>query len=174
MSYYPKSQTTNNLYSNGDFIVIRIQQAYYGYYYKTSDGSYYSGQTPNTTPSFQLVPKTNNNSGIINKIPQYLAVQPTQQDYSIGEFTRYFCKKTNEIIYIEISKDSYNQLVTKNPNIYWQLYMPFTLSWQLKGKSEESVYNINQEITKITSFRLKLTNFTNYLNNDFLKYYLAS
>jgi hypothetical protein len=32
-------------------------------------------------------------------IPTYNPVLPTQQDYQNGEFRRYFCKKTNEIIF---------------------------------------------------------------------------
>lgn len=103
-------------------------------------------------------------------IPSYLAIPPTQQDYQIGEFRRYFCKKVNEIIYLEISKTQYDLLIVKSPNILWQLYFPFNLPWQITGDKEQ-IARTNKNIVELTSQRLQLPQLGRYLKDDYLKYY---
>jgi hypothetical protein len=103
-------------------------------------------------------------------VPYYIAPTPTEQDYQIGEFRRYFCKKGNEILYLEINKTQYDLLVTKNPSILFSLYGPFNLPWQITG-TQEQVARTNKNIVELTSQRLKLPRFGDYLNNNYLKYY---
>ena len=103
-------------------------------------------------------------------IPTYIPSTPTEQDYQIGEFRRYFCKKTNEIQYVEINKTQYDLLVVKDPSILWQLYLPFNLPWQITGDKEQ-VARTNKNIVDLTSQRLLLPKFGDYLNNNYLKYY---
>ena len=83
---------------------------------------------------------------------------------------RYFCKKTNEIIYLEVSKDTYDKLVKQDSTILWQLYLPFNLPWQLTG-SKEQVYKVNKNIVELTSVKQKLSMLAEYLKMDFTKYY---
>ena len=114
--------------------------------------------------------KNPNNNISINLVPKYISTPPTEQDYQIGEFRRYFCKKENEIIYIEISKTTYDLIIIKSPDILWQLYFPFNLPWQITG-IQEQVARTNKNIVDLTSQRLKLPRFGDYLNNNYLKYY---
>lgn len=106
----------------------------------------------------------------VQRIPYYIAQSPTEQDYQIGEFRRYFCKKTNEIQYVEINKTQYDLLIVKDPSILWQLYAPFNLPWQITGDKEQ-VARTNKNIVDLTSQRLRLPKFGDYLNNNYLKYY---
>ena len=103
-------------------------------------------------------------------LPTYNSPEPTQQDYQIGEFRRYFCKKTNEVLYLEINKNTYDNLVGKNPQYVWSLYQPFNLPWQLTGDKEQ-VARTNKNIVELTSRRLRLPRLGDYLNNNYLKYY---
>jgi hypothetical protein len=103
-------------------------------------------------------------------LPNYIANPPTQQDYQNGEFRRYFCKKTNEISYIEIDQSTYTSLINKDPKYLWQLYLPFNLPWQITG-NQEQVARTNKNIVDLTSQRLRLPKFGDYLNNNYLKYY---
>jgi hypothetical protein len=103
-------------------------------------------------------------------LPNYISNPPTQQDYQNGEFRRYFCKKTNEVNYLEIDKTTYDNLVGKNPQYLWQLYLPFNLPWQLTG-DQEQVARTNKNIVELTSRRLRLPKLGDYLNNNYLKYY---
>jgi len=211
MSYYPKSQITTNLNTNGGELAYTDGQEYIGYYWKNSKNQFFTGKTPQDKPNVKLVAITYNGDSFLTKniatialfpsdpdpvlpnsnssidilgyaklkridvnqkvfLPTYSPTLPTQQDYQNGEIRRYFCKKTNEIIYLEINKETYDKLVTQNPTILYQLYLPFNLPWQLTGNKEE-VYKTNKNITELTSFRLKLPMLSKYLKDDFTKYY---
>ena len=106
----------------------------------------------------------------ITLVPSFTPNIPTQQDYVNGEYRRYFCKKSNEIIYLEISKDTYDKLVDQDSKILWQLYQPFNLPWQLTGNKEQ-VFITNKNIVKLTLVRKKLPMLAEYLKMDFTKYY---
>jgi hypothetical protein len=199
--YYPLSQITSNLYTNGsEFIYLNNKSSYAGYYWKTSTGKYYTGKTPQDLPTEEIIqsntfpteltinpisdtPSFYNQDDIspveyINLTnppppslsPTYSPTLPTQKDYQIGECRRYFCKKTNEIIYLEISKDTYDKLVGKDSKILYQLYQPFNLPWQLTGDKSQ-VFITNKNITELTSQQQKLPMLSEYLRNDFTKYY---
>ena len=205
MPYFPLSQIKTNLYTNGyEFTTTPTDttNSYSGYYWKTSDGKYYTGKTPQDLPTQELFKIPNleqsvaDNSNIIvnvtvfdgdpivetylkekqinpdtiNYTPYYSPIIPTQQDYKIGQFRRYFVKKTNEIIYIEINKDQFDKILTKDPQILWQLYLPFFIDWQLTGDKQQ-VAQVNKNMVELTSFRLKLPSFNLYIKEDYTKYY---
>ena len=45
--YYPKSQLTTNLSTNGkEYQLVDTGESYVGSYFKTSDGKFYTGKTP--------------------------------------------------------------------------------------------------------------------------------
>lgn len=85
---------------------------------------------------------------------------------------RYFCKKTNELKYIEISQTDYERLKSKNPQIAWDLYEPYSITWQIKG-NQESTLKANKSIVLLTEQRQKWYGFSKYLKEDYLKYYLG-
>ena len=103
-------------------------------------------------------------------VPSQNITLPTTQDYQVGEFRRYFCKKTNELIYIEIDKSTYDKLVSKNPQIIWQLYTPINLAWQISG-NKEKVAITNKNIVLLAMQRQNLSRFDEYLKYDYTKYF---
>lgn len=103
-------------------------------------------------------------------LPYYLPMYPTSQNYTNGEFRRYFCKKRNEVKYIEINKIQYDKLIDQNPQISWELYKPFYLDWQLTG-DKQTVAKVNKNTTELKSKREKLPKLGDYLKNDYIKYY---
>lgn len=170
--YYPKSQITSNQYSNGDLYYKSSGQSYIGYYYKISNGKIYTGKTPQDGPNQELVLNSSiTNTDLISKIPPHYQTLPTENDYTIGEFRRYFCKKSNELIYIEISQDIYTKLLQKDPSLYWQLYLPFFIPWLLTG-TKEVVYNTNHNIVELTIARNNYFMFGVFLKEDYLKYWV--
>jgi hypothetical protein len=217
--YYPQSQITSNLYTNGsEFMYLKTGLEYIGDYFKISTGKYYTGRTPQDAPNEEIIKSTSDRSQVIldpsysstisevalaydapyvydenlyneNEIltylslkkisiikppttivPSYSATLPTQQDYQNTEFRRYFCKKANEIIYLEISKETYDKLVAQDPQILFSLYIPFNLPWQLTGDREQ-VYKTNKNITELASVRQNLPMLAEYLKMNFTKYY---
>jgi hypothetical protein len=197
--YYPQSQIISNLYTNGnEFAYVSSPQTeYIGYYWKTSRGQFFSGKTPQDTSVQELVIlsltdyATPNQNPVLNSpnftpndfpaveypkynykeviSPTYSPTLPTQQDYQLGEMRRYFCKKSNEILYLEISIDTYNKLVSKDSTIAFQYYIPFNLPWQITG-TKEQVFTVNRNIVELTMKQQKLPMFDMYLKKDYTKY----
>lgn len=62
--YYPKSQITPNLTTNGGEFLTPDGKPYNGKYFKTSDGKFYSGANTNDKPNIQLTQKTINNQSL--------------------------------------------------------------------------------------------------------------
>jgi hypothetical protein len=229
--YFPKSQITPNLYTNGDeFVYTANSRPYTGYYFKTSTGKFYTGRNQDDRPNellsritnqaneidnnrpLQSTPRTSialpfegvfpvdadvadnaitpnyNEDLVINYlnlqkislnnlpssiIPTYSPAIPTSQDYQNGEFQRYFCKKVNELTYIEINLDQFTKLKTKSPEIEYSLFIPFTITWVLTGNKEQ-VAKTNKNIVELAIFKQKLPRFGEYIRFDYLKYYNQS
>jgi hypothetical protein len=197
--YFPKSQIKPNLYTNGgEFSIATTNQEYIGYYFKTSTGKYYTGRNQDDRPNEELtsliIDTTTSNtplsiesavivvdpiysyvtnipvSSTLTFIPIYSPTSPTQQDYQNGEFQRYFCKKTNQIQYIEINLDQFSKLKAKDPQIEFSLYEPFTITWILTG-NKENVAKVNKNIVELAEKRNRLPKLGEYLKFDYLKYY---
>ena len=221
MPYYPLSQIKSNLYTNGNELVYNINDplsGYSGYYYKTSNGKYFTGRNPQDLPNVEIYIKPsldynkypnaasdpilnyiainggaevfggdnieggdpnildyisikNINSSQTTLLPTYTPTYPSSQDYQVGEFRRFFCKKTNEIQYIEIDPKQYSLLTFKDPQILWQLYYPFNIPWTISGQIEEAA-RVNKNIVELTMKQLKLPRFNDYLKNDYVKYFI--
>jgi hypothetical protein len=197
--YYPKSQIKPNLYTNGEeFILSTTQETYKGDYYKISSGKQYTGKNPQDGPNILLiyfnqisetnpqneneytpvdiiVPLINNEYSILTPpfrtIPSFNPTLPTDQDKQNGQFNRYFCKKTNELKYLEIDKETYNQLQAKDPKIAWDLYEPASLLWVIKG-NQETVFNTNKTSVFKIEQNQKWYGFSQYFKENYLKYYL--
>jgi hypothetical protein len=197
MAFYPKSQIKQNLHTNGgEYILSTTKEEYKGYYYEISSGKRYTGKSPNDAPNILLEPivspsaippnntiptittDTFNVYSVLNKplpertIPQYQQTLPTQKDQQLGVFSRFFCKKTNEIKYIEISQSTFNQLQSKSPQIAWDLYTPISTLWYIKG-DREKVYTTNKNLIKLIEDSQKFPGFTQYFKEDFSKYFVS-
>lgn len=202
MPYYPKSQIKTNLFTNGKkFTLSTTNEEYIGYYYEVSSGEAYTGKTPNnppntlltplptptTTPAvigdvpFPLFPENNIYTIDISvsptlptrAIPVFNPTLPTDQDKVNGQFNRYFCKKNNEIKYLEIDKDTYQKLQNQDPKIAWDLYTPVIILWVIQG-NQTQVFNSNKATVQAIEQNAKWYGFTQYFQDKFLKYYLGS
>jgi hypothetical protein len=194
--YFPKSQVTPNQYTNGgEFQLKSTGQSYAGYYFSTSTGQYFTGRNQNDNPVLELTLISSTVETTNINLPEVITIEdnaynnivakpttvlykpafnpniPTQQDYQVGEYRRYFCKKTNEIIYLEINQNTFDKLVAKSPDILWSLYQPFNIPWNLTG-TKEQVATVNRNIVLLTMKELSLPQFDAYLKFDFTKYYV--
>ena len=120
---------------------------------------------------YDLVTKSNTTPPL-RTIPQYQQTIPTSKDQQLGAFSRYFCKKTNEIKYIEISQSTFGQLQSKSPQIAWDLYAPISTLWYIKG-DREKVYTTNKNLIKLIEDSQKWSGFTQYFKEDFSKYFVS-
>ncbi len=102
--------------------------------------------------------------------PQQSYPNPTEEDYSLGVFTRYFAVKTNQDIYLELDEKTYKKLIKKDSNWNWPLYECFSIQWTLVGQAVR-VAQINKNQILIAEQRLKRLGFDVFLRKNYLKFY---
>jgi hypothetical protein len=72
MSYFPKHYITPNQYtSGGEFMYKSSKIEYIGYYWKTGNGRLYTGETPQSPETIELIPIIPINIGIFTEQPEY-------------------------------------------------------------------------------------------------------
>ena len=194
--YYPKSQIKTNLYTKGgEFIIGSSQDIYIGYYYQTSNGQFYTGNSPNNNqpnlPIFPInssldTPTTKKYSNFwASNFPQYnpkiqkstppspptsTYPKPSLKNYQTGEFERYFLKKSNEAKFIEISKEDYQMYLNKDNSVSYELYTPTKISWVLKGNKDQ-VYQANKNIVGKVEREQNYYGFSSYFKDNFTQFY---
>ncbi len=198
--YYPKALILTDLYTNGTEYVDLGGKVYVGYYWKTYDGRIISGKNPeDKTGGLALLPinpqlqpsqippvaaslqatitdasleynSLKRPDSFETFIPYSVITPPTDVDYEIGSFTRYFCKRTNGEVYLEIDQDQFNKLSRKADDILWQLYTPFSMFWKLTGDREQ-VFQTNKNLTQQIITTKKYYRFADFLKNQYLLYY---
>lgn len=195
MSYLPKSQIKPNLYTKGEEYYLN-NTSYTGYYYLTSKNQAFTGRHPGDLPNTILTPKEKEQPSDLvtskpsthpsfwvyegtgyNKqqkppgsLPRSIYPTPNEKNYKLGEFQRYFLTKINGIKYIEINEFTYNQYLSKDPKVSYQLYSPLKLSWELIG-DKEKVYEVNLRTVQRTERDLQLRGFVQYFKGRFNQFY---
>jgi len=86
--------------------------------------------------------------------------QPTDKDYKNGVFTRYFAKKINEDIFIELNEKVYKEIKKKSPKYDYNLYQIGIIRWHLTGnvykKNSISIRNTQKKYKTINNYFIKL------------------
>ena len=101
---------------------------------------------------------------ITKLVPQQHYPIPTDEEYELGVFMRYFVVKTNENLFIEINKDTYMNIVNQNTQHLFELYIPFKIIWTLVG-GEVEVSNSNLNQIEINETKFNKTGLKKLLNN---------
>ena len=197
MAYYPKSQITKNLYTNGNELEIyKTKQNYIGYYYVISNGNSFIGKTPTSEDSQQLLvpiktqtslpaspllPKIIQQNPILSKenysnkvneryIPKPSSTPPTPTDYNRGVISRFFCKKNNESLYFEIDKKTFIDLRNNSSIVAFELYTPILINWTLTGNIEQVFFNNKAEVSNIEQSQ-NLFGLSLYFKNNFSEFH---
>lgn len=196
--YYPKSQIKTNLSTlGGEFVILRTKEPYSGFYWKTSKGEFFTGKSPEDGVPLELE-RTTLTSQDSHKIETlnldhehhpnnyYLAHEsydiargnrnvqekrnPLSSKPKIGEkiTERYFVSKTNELIFIEVSKLEYTKFKDKNPGVNWSLYQPIKINWKTDGTQEEAYLYNKTEVLK-----QNILGFEQYFRGKFDNYWLG-
>ena len=104
------------------------------------------------------------------EMPQTYYPQPTEDDYKLGVFTRYFAVKINELQYVEVSPKTYKLLKSESSKIVWELYNCFKIQWTISGV-EIDVFDTNRDQVLITGKNIKRQGLPEFLKNNYLKFY---
>jgi len=69
--YIPKSRILTDQYTNDKKLMVKSTKEFYtGFYYKTFEGKYYTGKTPNNPPNDELIKVENTETTYNNTLPQ--------------------------------------------------------------------------------------------------------
>tara|TARA_R100001463_G_scaffold87677_2_gene142302 strand:+ start:282 stop:878 length:597 start_codon:yes stop_codon:yes gene_type:complete len=104
-------------------------------------------------------------------LPSQAYPTPTIDDYELGVFTRYFCVKVNQPIYLELNKKTYDKLKKKDSEYLWQPYECFKIQWTIIG-DEEEVRKTNSNVVLIQERKNGKIGLASFLKFDFIKFYL--
>jgi hypothetical protein len=120
---------------------------------KTS-GKFYSMPDPDSYPK-NIDFKSRN----LPQPSQNLLIDNPEQ--SIRFYTRYFCKKNNELKYMEIDKPTFDKLSSRSQDIAWDLYTPVSILWYV-GSS-----GINKGLVSQIEREQKWYGFTQWFKDKF-------
>ena len=104
------------------------------------------------------------------KLPEPFTPNPTSEDYAVTEFRRFFAKKQNEYSFTEIDQQTFQKLVTRNPQYYWQAYNPAQIPWKIAGERSE-VERVNSNMVKLAEERFKVPGLSKFLQENYLLFY---
>ena len=144
--YYPKSEITANLYTNGgEFINTLTGKTYTGPYYATSDGKYYTGGDYSPTAVELTKYKVTTNQNV--STPTSYTPQPTDNDYTNSFFIRYVIKRVNSGIETikEVSESDYKN-TQSNP-----LYNTTSFKWKITGPLFDNLFDSNNPVYGVIS-----------------------
>lgn len=194
---------TNLYTEGKEYAIESTGQSYKGYYHKLYTGELFTGKTPSDLPVEKLIElpvvpgelhsdvnftpiytsevaygnldylNITNPSLAEKNLPYPIIPLPTPQDYQLGEFRRYFAKKINEIKFIEINKDTYDNLNSQNSSWLWELYQVFFIPWSISG-DKQTVAKTNRNIVMLTMQRLNIYGFNKFLKENYTKFYQGS
>ncbi len=151
MPYIPQNQYDIKFTNGGELYNPSTGNLYTGYYIQYRN-KYFAGNTPTNLKTKLRKIETPLDNKIYNtttflynqlnkkfyqktknrKIPYPSKPLPTEKDYNKGIFTRYFCQRANNKLYIiELDKEVYNGLLSGTYNKV--LYIPGKISWSLQN-----------------------------------------
>lgn len=103
-------------------------------------------------------------------IPTQFYPEPGAEEYNVGSFTRYFCVKINQPIWLEIDSDTFDKMKDRSGEWLWQPYKLVTLQWALIG-DEKYVATTNRNIIALAEKRNKVQGLNAFLRGNWLKFY---
>jgi hypothetical protein len=134
------------------------------------DGYTYDNQTQNAKDVEIYGILTDTDYNLIRSKPQYSPTFPTPEDYEKEMFVRYFVCKINQLEYLEIDKETYNNIFTQNKVWVWEDYIPFTLNWYINGDIDR-VFNNNKGSIFIKEKEINKKGLEDYLGKQYLEYF---
>jgi len=189
--YYPQSKILTNQYTNGqEFVYLSTGVSYEGVYHIFANGKIYTGKNPRDGQTEELIISEDleylNEIPDVFDIPQTLVPSSTPYDairqrqnikspmseliepkysepvISYPSFKRYFPRRTNNVIFTEVSQIDFNAIKIKDPKYNFGIYIPFELIWTTSGAN---IAETNEKMTFLTEKRFKVYGLSKYITN---------
>lgn len=91
----------------------------------------------------------------------------TQKELNVGEYQRYFTKKNNELVYLEIDKQTYDDFQNPNSEAATDLYSVVSLPWRIDSlpNSDLTSEEINKKAVNLVEKNNNWYGFSNYIDS---------
>ena len=191
--YFPKSQITTNLYTNGgEYVYVSTNEEYTGYYFQTSDGRYFTGRNTNDPPnqeiqiqetsklrdaeegeigsynlstSLYLVPEVYATAKSLN--PNSTPPLPPTQVINLPTKENYKWGEFQRYFSKKVNENIYTETRAIFQN---ELYIGFSIPWSIRGNIDE-VAKVNQRIVALKEAELGILGLGLYLKNNYIQFY---
>lgn len=163
-SYYMPDEITTNLYTAGKQFQLADGTEYLGLYHLYITNEVYTGATWDSKTSKRLFAyvERDSNTSLYKKLKEKLRVKfikpfphkpfISKQNVDAGYIDRYFIRKLNESIVLEIDESQYNLWNSKK--IDTNVYFATSISWFISGPIEDEV-KVNSVKQGVRSKNLK-------------------
>lgn len=209
MAYLPKSKYSIKNTPGGELVYKSNKEMYIGDYMSLSTGKYYAGIN-----NIKLGPElilnaiqdiyTSKNFGASKDVKKHLIFKegikdflketkpipeenplPTDKEYDRGYYKRYFVKRINNEIYIEIGSKTYEDIKSKKPKYDYNLYEVGDITWHLTGnvflknttsiRQTQKIFRyINFHFIKLDEYKLEEELLQTHLKTNGGELYLAN
>jgi hypothetical protein len=103
-------------------------------------------------------------------LPSMYYPKPTDKDYKLGEFRRYFIVRINSNTWMEVDKNTYKKISSFDTSWECFLFVPAYIDWVITG-DQDKVEETNRNLVELTQFRMKKQGLKRFLQQDYLKFY---
>jgi hypothetical protein len=192
MAYVPLNRVVTDKFTpGGEYVILATGLYYTGYYHEYYNSTLYTGNNPSYSNKQRLVRPNTDTPAPVNSTfvvsletgTQFAktgqttysnldSYQPqlTDQDYTVGDFRRYFAKQINALSYTEISLAQYNDLRARTSKYLWQYYQTLSLPWVISGVEIE-VAKANKNNTVLAEKLNNIKGLQQFLQEDYTKFY---
>lgn len=186
-NFYTPDEVTNNLYTFGKEYMTEDYTEYIGGYHTYNTGEIYTEFKWNKNMSVKLFDYVELNDNIktykdiTNVETEYASfntinISISNRQIKQGVVTRYIIKKRNELVFYEVSKETYDEWKFKK--IDPVLYNAVTINWIISGDIQDNVVKgvstpgvITKNLNSINRLEKQMPGLSVYLN-DPLQYYI--
>jgi hypothetical protein len=184
--YIPKSQIQTGLNTPGSqFYTVSTGKDYAGKYWKRSNNQVFSGLGPSDPSSEEIKPygTSLDTNGYVEKYgedpdphlsegsQQYQnPLPPSPDNYTYNNFERYFIRRVNQPLFVEIDSKLYSQFESKSSEVPYTIYIWFKIPWLITG-DKEHVQKSNRNIVLLREQNLQVYGLQEFLQEDYLQYY---
>ena len=189
--YYPESKILSNQSTDGtELVYLGTNQPYQGAYHILANGKIFTGKNPRDGQLSRL--EYSNNIKFLEDVADFSSLGPTEilkdtkydlvrqrqnikspmseliePKYSepvvkYPSFKRYFLRRTNNVIFTEVSQIDFNAIKIKDPKYNFGIYIPFELIWTTSGAN---IAETNEKMTFLTEKRFKVYGLSKYITN---------
>jgi len=189
--YYPESKILSNQSTDGtELVYLGTNQPYQGAYHILANGKIFTGKNPRDGQLSRL--EYSNNIKFLEDVADFSSLGPTEilkdtkydlvrqrqnikspmseliePKYSepvvkYPSFKRYFLRRTNNVIFTEVSQLDFNAIKIKDPKYNFGIYIPFELIWTTSGAN---IAETNEKMTFLTEKRFKVYGLSKYITN---------